>query len=85
MVVKIFTNDDRPENRQALELGKRLENEGYAVEYFDAEEEKTTSVLEVYDVYAYPSFLITKEDGVLLEQWIGMIPLEGDIKIRLSQ
>jgi len=82
MLVKIFTKEDGPETRKAFDLGKSLEVD-YRVEYYDADDSATTPVVELYDVYSYPTFMVTGEDGVLIEIWRGMVPLESDVKMFL--
>lgn len=85
MIVKLFTKENGPEMREAKELGSKLELEGYSVEYLDADDEKTSSQMELYDVYSYPTFIIAREDGSEIEKWRGIIPIAGDIKNFLNQ
>lgn len=80
MKVLIFTKEDGPETREAKEFGENLTKEGYEVEYLDADDEKTTSQAEVYDVYSYPTFIVVREDGSEVERWRGQIPIAGDLK-----
>jgi hypothetical protein len=85
MLVKVFTKDDGPESRQARELGIKLETEGYDVEYYDADDQKSTADLELFDVYSFPTFVVTENDGMEVECWRGTVPLESDIKMFLQQ
>lgn len=80
MLVKIFTKEDAPEMREALELGKRLEDEGYSVEYLDGDDSKSEQLIALYDVYSYPTFVVVRDDGTEYECWRGKLPLESDIK-----
>lgn len=84
MVVKIFTQDDTVEVREALEFGKKLEEEGYTVEYFDADQPDAIAQMELYDIYSYPSFVVAKDDGSEIECWRGTVPLASDIKMFLQ-
>jgi UDP-glucose 6-dehydrogenase len=80
MIVKYFTKDDGPESRSAHDLAKRLEDAGYKVEFYDYEDQGSTQLIELYDVYDYPAFLVVRDDGSLVEEWKGKNPLEADIK-----
>ncbi len=82
--MKIFTQDDTTEVREALEFGKKLEEEGYAVEYFDADKPESVQPMELYDIYSYPSFVVAKDDGTEIECWRGIVPLASDIKMFLQ-
>lgn len=84
MVVKIFTQDDTIEVREALEFGKKLEEEGYEVEYFDADQPEAVAPMEIYDIYSYPSFVVAENDGSEIECWRGTVPLASDIKMFLQ-
>ncbi len=85
MIVKVFTKENGPEMREAKEFGSKLETDGYSVEYLDIEEEKTSSQIELYDVYSFPTFIIVRDDGSEVERWRGVIPIAGDIKNFLNQ
>lgn len=84
MIVKVFTKDEGPETRESLELGASLESENYVVEYYDADEPATTQLLELYDVYSFPTFIVTGETGEQIEIWRGTLPLLSDIKLFLQ-
>lgn len=84
MILKIFTKDDGPQMRQAIELGQKLETEDYEVEYYDSEEMATTQLLELYDVYNFPTFVVTTEAGTPVETWRGQVALESDLKAFLN-
>jgi hypothetical protein len=84
MILKVFTKDDYEESRDAKEFGTRLEQEGYIVEYYDADDQHVTEMLELYDIYSYPTFLVSTEDGVEVECWRGITPLESDLKMFLN-
>jgi hypothetical protein len=84
MKVIVFTSSDGPEMRDAKDLGATLEQDGYNVEYFDPEDEETKSVQELYDIFSYPSFVVTQDDGTFIERWRGQTPLESDIKMFLG-
>jgi hypothetical protein len=84
MLVKIFTKDDYPESREAKDLGARLEAEDYDVEYLDADDQAVTNMIELYDVYSYPTFVVVSEDGQEIQCFRGQTPLESDLKIFLN-
>jgi hypothetical protein len=85
MIVKVFIRGDGPEMREAIDFGKRLEDEDYDIEYFDADDEKSASQVDLYDIYSYPSFVVAREDGQEIECFRGQMPLESDVKIYLNQ
>lgn len=85
MILKIFTKDDYSESRDAKEFGSRLETEGYSVEYHDADDQHVAEMLELYDIYSYPTFLVVTEDGQEIECWRGLIPLVSDLKMFLNE
>lgn len=82
MIVKVFTQGDGPETRHALEMAERLAVD-YQVELHDVDDAETTSQLELYDIYSYPTFLVARDNGSQIEIWRGQTPLEGDIKMFL--
>jgi hypothetical protein len=84
MKVLIFTSEEGPDSRAAIDLGASLEAEGYGVEYYTTEDEKAHTLQELYDVYSYPSFVVAQDDGSFVERWIGVIPLSSDIKMFLG-
>ncbi|PIZ00568.1 hypothetical protein COY62_01875 [bacterium (Candidatus Howlettbacteria) CG_4_10_14_0_8_um_filter_40_9] len=79
MKVLVFTKGDGPEMRDALDLGKELEDEKVEVEYLDTEEPEGVSSVELYDIYSTPSFVITRDDGSIVNVWRGTIPPRSDI------
>jgi hypothetical protein len=79
MVVKFFYRDDNEEVRRGKELVDALQSEGYEVELIDVDESDSTSLLELYDVYSYPTFVVVRDDGSMVECWRGIVPLRGDI------
>lgn len=85
MLVKIFTKDDYPESREAKEIGARLESEDFTVEYYDADDQHVTEMIELYDIYSYPSFVVATEEGMEIECFRGQIPLLSDLKMYLQE
>ena len=83
MKILVFTSEEGPEMRAAQDLGASLEQDGYAVDYLDAEEEETHNLQELYDIYSYPSFVVVQDDGAFVERWQGVTPLVSDIKMFL--
>lgn len=85
MLVKIFTKDDYSESRDAKELGSKLESEDYRVEYYDADDQHVKDMIELYDVYSYPTFVVTTEDGQEIECFRGQTPIASDLKMYLNE
>jgi menaquinone-dependent protoporphyrinogen IX oxidase len=79
MKLIIYTKDNGPESRSAIELGTRVADEGYTVDFVDLEEE-TRQDVEVYDIYVTPAVAIAKDDGGLVEIWRGEVPTESEVK-----
>jgi hypothetical protein len=84
MKVLVFTSGDEQEMRDAKDLGKRLESDGYTVEYLDPEMPECANLQELYNVTSYPSFVVTADDGSVVHIWRDSIPLEYDIKMFLQ-
>lgn len=85
MVLKIFTKEDGPEMREAKELGARLEELGYEIEYLDADDPNSVGQIELYDTYSYPAFVVARDNGSPMQTWRGEKPLESDLKQFLNQ
>lgn len=81
MKIKMFLRGDSPEMRDARELAARIKEAlDIEAEELDVEEREGKEVAEVYDVYATPSFLVTTDDGVVINSWIGKVPAEFELK-----
>lgn len=81
MKLRIFIEGDAPEMRDAQECGERIkENSNVEIEILDIEDREGKEVAEVYDIYAVPSFLVTTDDGVAINSWIGQMPAEFELK-----
>ena len=79
--MRVFTQGDDPEVREAKDLANRIKDDyGVHVEFLDTENRNGKEVAEVYDIYTTPSFLITTDEGVVLDSWIGKIPAEFELK-----
>jgi hypothetical protein len=84
MKVIVFTSEEGPETRAAKDMGASLEADGYSVAYYTTEDEQAHTLQELYDIYSYPSFVVTQDDGAFVERWQGSVPLESDIKMFLA-
>jgi len=84
MVVKVFTKEDASEMREAKELGARLTEQDFEVEYLDADDAAVIPQIELYDIYSYPTFVVAEDNGSEIECWRGKIPMESDIKMFLN-
>lgn len=71
--------------REAKELGGRLEELDYDVEYYDGDDGDVIGQIELYDIYNYPAFVVARDDGSPLQVWRGEKPLESDLKQFLNQ
>jgi len=84
MKALIFTNDDGPECRSFLEIGKRLEEEGKKVEYLDWEDAETTPIALLYDIYNPPALIVIREDGTYIEGWQGTLPIYSEVSSKVE-
>lgn len=80
MILKIFTKSDESIERDAIELGQKLENEKNNVQYFDLNDDESYLQAEIYDIYSTPALVVTQDDGRLVEAWQGEVPLESELK-----
>jgi len=80
MKILIFTKEDAPEMRGALDRGKELEEAGQTVEYYDTDDVEGISKAQLYDVYTTPSFVVARDDGSMIQVWRGKIPAKSEIE-----
>ncbi|MEI6266918.1 MAG: hypothetical protein WCP14_03445 [bacterium] len=83
MKALIFINDDGPECRSFLEIGKQLEAESKQVEYLEWEDADTNSVAQLYDIYNPPALVIVREDGSYIEGWQDSTPSYSEVSSRV--
>jgi len=85
MRLKVFIKGDEPIMRDTEELVNRLKDTVNAdIEFIDTESKEATSVVEVYEIFSTPSFLVTTDDGSVVHSWMGELPMEDDIRRYLS-
>jgi len=80
MKVLVFTKGDGPEMRDAKERGAELEEERLEVEYYDTESPDGVSKAELYDIYSTPSFVVSRDDGSMVQIWRGSVPPKSDVE-----
>lgn len=80
MILKVFTRGDYLAEREVIEMGKKLEEDKYCVEYYDLDDADTNQLCEIYDIYSSPAIVITQEDGRIVEKWQTQMPRVGEIK-----
>jgi len=78
-VVKIFWQRNCPKCPVAKELGKKLEDDGTAVEYFDTQTVDGLAEASFFDVLATPSVVLA-EGNKELAAWRGEAPKITDVK-----
>lgn len=83
MKILIFTKEDGPEMREALDLGHELESRGALVEFIEAESPEGSEKVSLYDIYSTPSFVVTQDDGSIVNIWRGYIPPLSEIEHEL--
>ncbi|MCL4386863.1 MAG: hypothetical protein M1355_00270 [Patescibacteria group bacterium] len=84
MKVLVFTKEDGPEMREAIDKGKELEADDFEVEYYDTDEVEGISKAQLYDIYSTPSFVAVRDDGSLAQIWRGIIPTTDELKSHLN-
>ncbi len=85
MILRVFIHGDGPEMREAKDIVERLkETSDIEAEILDAEDREGKEVAKVYDIYTTPSFLLTTDEGVILNSWIGRLPAEFELKAAAS-
>lgn len=81
MKIRLFIQGDAPEIRDAQDLCERIrESSDVEIETLNIEEREGKEVAEVYDITAVPAFLVTTDDGMVVNSWIGTIPTEFELK-----
>lgn len=81
MKLRIFISGDAPEMREAQELVDRVkESSDIETEILDIGDREGKEIAEVYDITAVPSFLLTTDDGVVINSWVGKVPAEFELK-----
>jgi len=88
MKLRIFISGDAPEMREAEELKNRIADitvNDIEAEVLDIQDREGKEVAEVYDVTATPSVLLTTDEGVVIETWIGKIPAEFELKMAINR
>lgn len=85
MKLTVITNGDGPEMRDALEFAEAMASEKYEVETIDWDDAAAVSLASLYDIFSTPAYIVTENDGRLIEMWQGEnIPLKSDIKHLLN-
>lgn len=81
MKLTVITNGDGPESREALLIADEINSEKGDVERVDWESDEAATLARLYDIYSTPAFILSKDDGILIEVWQGSsLPLVTDIK-----
>jgi hypothetical protein len=78
-VVKIFWQRNCPKCPSAKELGKKLEDDGAIVEYFDTQTVDGLAEASFFDVLSTPSVVLA-EGNKELAAWRGEAPKITDVK-----
>ena len=80
MKLIVITKEDNIETREALEIADKIVSEGYEVQKIDWESDEATTLAKLYDIYSTPAFIVSGDDGRLVEKWQGsQMPLACDI------
>lgn len=85
MKLMVFFQGETPEMRYAKEKAQDLETEGYSVEYFNWDDELTPAKAELYSIYQTPTYILTQDDGKLIQLWQGNLPPISEVKNLMGQ
>lgn len=72
--VKIFVKDECPRCPAAKALGKKMEDAGYHIEYFDVGTVEGLSEAAMNQVLATPTILVEDESETVIQAWRGTVP-----------
>jgi hypothetical protein len=84
MEVKIFWQEQCPNCPPAKELGKKLEEEGIKVEYFNIKEVDGLSTATLFGIMSTPSVVVSEGDSEIAS-WKGDVPSIEEVKKQLER
>lgn len=81
MKIMFFTKGDGPEVRDSQDLIDRIQAiKDIEVETVDTETKDGAAISETYDVFATPSFVVVRDDGSVIDSWLGKVPAQFEIE-----
>ena len=84
MKLKVFTQDNCPNCPPAKEIGKKLEDKGFAVSYHDIRSLEGLSEATFHDVLATPSMVLVDDNDVELHSWRSDVPSFDEVKDKFT-
>ena len=84
MEVKIFWQDQCPNCPLAKELGKKLEEQGVNVNYYDIKEVNGLTTATLFGVMSTPSIVVAEGDNEIAS-WKGEVPSIEEVKKHLER
>jgi glutaredoxin len=79
-MVKIFTSNKCPKCPQAKQLGMRLTEKRFAVQFHDVDTAAGLAEAALNGVLATPSILVMDgESEAVIRDWRGVLPAEGEV------
>lgn len=84
MEVKIFTQDQCPNCPPAKEIGKKLEEQGITVNYYDIKDVDGLTTATLFGIMSTPSIVVSEGDKEI-KSWKGEVPSIQDVKEQLER
>ena len=84
MKIKIFWQEFCGKCPPAKALGKTLEAQGYAVEYFDVKTADGLGEAVYYSLMSTPSVVVANDDNKEIAKWAGKTPTLDEVKSHLK-
>lgn len=78
-MIKIFTKKDCPLCPAAKELGRKLQEKGIEVEYFDVDADTGLAEASFYTILSTPSVILTNQNGDEINSWRGEVPSVNEV------
>jgi hypothetical protein len=84
MEVKIFWQENCPNCPPAKELGKKLEELGIKVEYYNVKEIDGLTVATLFGIMSTPSVVVAEEDNEIAS-WKSEVPSIDEVKKHIER
>jgi hypothetical protein len=84
MEVKVFWQEQCPDCPPAKELGKKLEEQGIKVSYYDIKEVDGLATAAMFGIMSTPSVVVSEGDSEIAS-WKGEVPSLEEVKKHLER
>lgn len=85
--MKLYVIDRKPSKIRlnVIDLEKQLEKNGFKFKNLDADSVEGISFNQLYDLVDFPSVVITRDDGQLVQRWQTNLPTYNDLIAHLQE